>query len=125
MDGLAGNCGAAVALDPERSPEENSAALLEAIARVRTASPAEYDEILKAAREAFLAWRALPAPRRGEAVRLCGDALRRHKDALGTLGQRGETFGNVDRRSVGRGHQARRRKVGAQVGQAFLRLPCI
>ena len=27
----------------------------------------------------------VPAPRRGEAVRLCTDALRRHKDALGSL----------------------------------------
>jgi aldehyde dehydrogenase (NAD+) len=70
-----------------RGPEIESVnpATGELIARVRTASSEEYDEILDAAREAFLAWRALPAPRRGEAVRLCGDALRRHKDALGTL----------------------------------------
>ncbi len=27
----------------------------------------------------------LPAPRRGEAIRLCADALRKHKDALGSL----------------------------------------
>ncbi|MGA7436884.1 MAG: aldehyde dehydrogenase family protein, partial [Luteibacter sp.] len=30
-------------------------------------------------------WRTTPAPRRGEAVRLCGEALRKHKDALGSL----------------------------------------
>jgi aldehyde dehydrogenase (NAD+) len=72
---------------PGRGPvlESFNPATGELIASVRTASPAEYEEILAAAREAFHAWRALPAPRRGEAVRLCGDALRRHKDALGSL----------------------------------------
>src|SRR6056297_2730102 len=57
----------------------------EAIARVRTASPGEYEDIVAAAREAFHLWRAIPAPQRGEAVRLCAEALRRHKDALGSL----------------------------------------
>ena len=31
------------------------------------------------------AWRKVPAPKRGEAVRLIGEELRAHKDALGTL----------------------------------------
>ncbi|NGX16601.1 aldehyde dehydrogenase family protein [Wenzhouxiangella sp. XN24] len=57
----------------------------ETIARVRTASPDEYEDIVAAAREAFHLWRAIPAPQRGEAVRLCAEALRRHKDALGSL----------------------------------------
>jgi aldehyde dehydrogenase (NAD+) len=57
----------------------------ECIATVRTASPAEYEEIIGVAREAFYLWRAMPAPHRGEAVRLCAEALRRHKDALGSL----------------------------------------
>jgi aldehyde dehydrogenase (NAD+) len=57
----------------------------ERIATVRTASPAEYEEIIGVAREAFYLWRAMPAPHRGEAVRLCAEALRRHKDALGSL----------------------------------------
>src|SRR5690606_20354076 len=33
----------------------------------------------------FSEWRKVPAPKRGEAVRLVGEALRRHKDALGSL----------------------------------------
>ncbi len=37
------------------------------------------------AREAFDAWRLVPAPRRGELVRLFGDELRANKDALGAL----------------------------------------
>lgn len=57
----------------------------ELIATVRTASEDEYEEIIGSAREAFFLWRAMPAPLRGEAVRLCADALRRHKDALGSL----------------------------------------
>lgn len=34
---------------------------------------------------AFKAWRNVPAPRRGELVRLLGEKLRQHKDALGML----------------------------------------
>jgi aldehyde dehydrogenase (NAD+) len=37
------------------------------------------------AASAFLAWRQVPAPRRGELVRLLGDELRRHKADLGRL----------------------------------------
>lgn len=55
------------------------------IARVHAAAPADYERIIEASRAAFPAWRALPAPRRGEAVRLCTDALRHNKDALGSL----------------------------------------
>nr|WP_304940780.1 aldehyde dehydrogenase family protein [Thioalkalivibrio sp. XN279] len=57
----------------------------ERIASIRTASPDEYEEIVGSAKEAFHLWRAMPAPQRGEAVRLCAEALRRHKDALGSL----------------------------------------
>jgi len=72
---------------PGKGPVINSMnpATGEPIARVRTASPEEYDDIVAAAREAFLLWRGIPAPQRGEAVRLCAEALRRHKDALGSL----------------------------------------
>ncbi len=37
------------------------------------------------ARQAFEAWRVVPAPRRGELVRLFGEVLRRNKQALGEL----------------------------------------
>ena len=37
------------------------------------------------AQEAFLAWRLVPPPRRGELVRLLGEVLREEKDALGRL----------------------------------------
>jgi aldehyde dehydrogenase (NAD+) len=37
------------------------------------------------AQKAFLGWRTVPAPRRGEAVRRFGEVLRRHKEHLGRL----------------------------------------
>ena len=37
------------------------------------------------AHDAFLAWRSVPPPRRGELVRLFGEVLRAEKDALGRL----------------------------------------
>ena len=55
------------------------------IATVEASSDADYDTIVARAQAAFKVWRTTPAPRRGEAVRLCGDALRKHKDALGSL----------------------------------------
>ena len=57
----------------------------EVIGTVYASSAADYETIVKRAQEAFKAWRTTPAPRRGEAVRLCGEALRKHKDALGSL----------------------------------------
>ncbi|MCI0670075.1 MAG: aldehyde dehydrogenase family protein [Myxococcaceae bacterium] len=55
------------------------------IASVSSASAEDYETLVRRATQAFTAWRALPAPRRGEAIRLCGEALRKHKDALGSL----------------------------------------
>ncbi len=57
----------------------------EVIGRVHASSAADYETIVQRAHEAFKTWRTTPAPRRGEAVRLCADALRKHKDALGSL----------------------------------------
>ena len=57
----------------------------EIIATVEATSDADYERIVARAQAAFNVWRTTPAPRRGEAVRLCGDALRRHKDELGSL----------------------------------------
>ncbi|MCK9538522.1 aldehyde dehydrogenase family protein [Dokdonella sp.] len=57
----------------------------EVIAGVYASSAADYDTIVTRAQAAFETWRTTPAPRRGEAIRLCGQALRKHKDALGSL----------------------------------------
>ena len=55
------------------------------LARVQASSQEDYDTIVERAQAVFKVWRTTPAPRRGEAIRLCADALRTHKDALGSL----------------------------------------
>jgi aldehyde dehydrogenase (NAD+) len=55
------------------------------IASVLATTPAQYEQVMAAAHEVALAWRSVPAPKRGEAVRLVGDELRRHKSDLGSL----------------------------------------
>ncbi|WP_374320824.1 L-piperidine-6-carboxylate dehydrogenase [Pseudoxanthomonas kaohsiungensis] len=57
----------------------------EVIAEVQATSEADYETVVANAQAAFKAWRTMPAPRRGEAIRLCGEALRANKDALGSL----------------------------------------
>src|SRR5512143_533943 len=56
-----------------------------AIASVRLATMDAYDNIVKAAVAAFLQWRMVPAPKRGEIVRQIGQRLRMYKESLGTL----------------------------------------
>jgi aldehyde dehydrogenase (NAD+) len=55
------------------------------IAQVRAAGAGDYERVMASAVAAFAAWREVPAPRRGEAVRLMGEALRARKDLLGSL----------------------------------------
>jgi aldehyde dehydrogenase (NAD+) len=55
------------------------------LATIRTATADDYETVAAATEEAFLQWRAWPAPKRGEVVRQLGDALRQKKDALGRL----------------------------------------
>src|SRR5689334_20089495 len=57
----------------------------EPIAHVRQTTPEGADAAVGRAVAAFEAWREVPAPRRGELVRLLGEELRREKDALGAL----------------------------------------
>lgn len=55
------------------------------IGSVTTTSKEEYDAVIATAQKAFLQWRLMPAPQRGEIVRQFGDKLREKKDALGKL----------------------------------------
>ena len=55
------------------------------IGRVRSTAPADVAATVEAAHTAFLHWRTVPAPGRGELVRLLGEELRAHKQALGAL----------------------------------------
>ncbi len=71
--------GAAPAL-PARSPIDGGV-----LGSVAAASPADVTAAIGRAQAAFEAWRLVPAPRRGELVRVFGEELRRHKAALGAL----------------------------------------
>ncbi len=64
----------------KRSPIDGSL-----LGRVKQASPADCERTVAAAQRAFLAWRDVPAPRRGEVVRQLGNALRERKADLGRL----------------------------------------
>ncbi|TWT12565.1 aldehyde dehydrogenase family protein [Reyranella sp. CPCC 100927] len=57
----------------------------EIIAQVHETSPADAQAVIAQAQAAFLHWRHVPAPRRGELVRLLGEELRRAQDDLGRL----------------------------------------
>ena len=52
---------------------------------VQMVSVADVAAAVAAARDAFLSWRNVPAPVRGELIRLFGLELRKHKSALGRL----------------------------------------
>ncbi|MGC9197880.1 MAG: aldehyde dehydrogenase family protein [Acidobacteriaceae bacterium] len=55
------------------------------IARLRETSEAEASDAIEAAHRAFLVWRSVPPPRRGELVRVFGEELRAEATALGRL----------------------------------------
>ena len=55
------------------------------LAQVRPATEHDYERVITSAVAAAAAWRAVPAPKRGEVVRLLGEELRRHKNDLGKL----------------------------------------
>ena len=55
------------------------------LARLNSQSRADADRMIESADAAFRQWRNVPAPRRGELVRLLGEALRAEKVALAQL----------------------------------------
>src|SRR6476661_8596107 len=57
----------------------------EIIANVQDTSSDNVTEAIVRAKTAFLEWRSIPAPRRGELVQILGDELRSAKVALGRL----------------------------------------
>jgi len=65
--------------------ESHDPATGELLARVQSAAPSDYARVMASAASTALRWRDVPAPKRGEAIRLIAEALRAHKDALGSL----------------------------------------
>jgi aldehyde dehydrogenase (NAD+) len=74
-----------VVADPHADLVSRSPVDAAVIGRVRAGGAKEADTAAARASDAFLAWREVPAPRRGELVRLFGEALREAKDDLGLL----------------------------------------
>jgi aldehyde dehydrogenase (NAD+) len=74
-------------LDDPQAPliESLNPASGERVACVRATTAAQYEQVMAAARAVAAEWRSIPAPKRGEAVRLIGDELRRYKSDLGSL----------------------------------------
>ena len=80
---LGGFCGEWMGSGPElevMTPIDGSQ-----LATVQQVTEAQYDAIVSRAQDAFLHWRTVPAPRRGELVRQIGDRLREVKAELGAL----------------------------------------
>ncbi|MDI1319797.1 MAG: aldehyde dehydrogenase family protein [bacterium] len=77
---FAGAWGGSGAVLQKHSPIDGSL-----LGRVRQATPEDYEMAVAAAHRAFLAWREVPAPKRGEVVRQLGTALRELKAELGQL----------------------------------------
>jgi len=57
----------------------------ESIASIYRSSKQDYEKVMQEAQHAFLRWRDIPAPKRGEVIRAIGDELRKYKDDLGSL----------------------------------------
>ena len=74
--GVGGSVGDLVSLSPIDGAE---------VGRVRIASAADVAAACERSAEAFVAWRNVPAPRRGELVRLLGEELRAAKEPLARL----------------------------------------
>ncbi|MEM9634289.1 MAG: aldehyde dehydrogenase family protein [Pseudomonadota bacterium] len=63
-----------------RSPIDGAA-----VATIKETPAGEIGSVIARSKDAFKAWRTVPAPRRGELVRLLGEELRAAKDELGAL----------------------------------------
>ncbi|MFP4448258.1 MAG: aldehyde dehydrogenase family protein [Bacteroidales bacterium] len=55
------------------------------LAKVKNATKEDYEKVIQKAQEAFIEWRDMPAPDRGEIVRQIGLELRASKEDLGML----------------------------------------
>jgi aldehyde dehydrogenase (NAD+) len=55
------------------------------IGRVQSTDEKAFIKVIDQAQKAFLEWRVVPAPKRGEVMRQIGEALRKYKEPLGKL----------------------------------------
>lgn len=57
----------------------------ESTCKIRAATPSQVADATRAAEDAFRHWRSVPAPRRGELVRIIGELVRENKSQLAEL----------------------------------------
>ncbi|HAT26655.1 MAG TPA: hypothetical protein DCS89_06560, partial [Gammaproteobacteria bacterium] len=55
------------------------------LGQVKTSSAAAVDSAIAQSVQAYEQWKTVPAPRRGELIRVFGNKLREHKQTLGAL----------------------------------------
>ena len=67
---------------PVRSPIDGAT-----LATIRSATTCNVERVIESAADAFVKWRDVPAPRRGEFVRRLGEQLRRRKNELAEIVQ--------------------------------------
>lgn len=73
-------------LSPSKNPLASINPATETIlAEVNRCSDADYETVIAQAESAFLTWREVPAPKRGEIVRQIAEQLRKQKNVLGEL----------------------------------------
>jgi len=82
---VSGVCGASFHEAQGELLESFSPATGAKIGTLRQGNREDYEKVVSEAREAFLRWRCLPAPKRGEFVRRCGEKMREFKEPLGKL----------------------------------------
>ena len=70
------------------------------LGNVQTATVEDYENLIERAEHAFLSFRKIPAPQRGELVRQFGNKLREKKIGLGAVGLLGD--GKIPSRRSGR-----------------------
>src|SRR3984893_13816667 len=85
VDALLADLGGARQRYPGGTLTASSPVSGQVVAAVQEIDPNIARNAIDAAHSAFLSWRNVPAPRRGELIRLLGEELRTHKDALGRL----------------------------------------
>ncbi len=74
------NCFSSGAIIESYSPVDG-----QLIGKVKTTTAADYEKVMQSATAAFISFRAMPAPQRGEIVRQFGNKLRELKEPLGKL----------------------------------------
>ncbi|ADE14582.1 Aldehyde Dehydrogenase [Nitrosococcus halophilus Nc 4] len=83
--GVCGGPGRWSGKDTKRGIDSINPAAGQRIASVGGATASDVETLISTSQESFRTWRIVPAPVRGELVRRLGQALRAHKDLLGSL----------------------------------------